>query len=134
MLGVLSDAVRNFVLSHTTQVFQTSYQTHLVRENLAEKAFNEKAGSDGGLVSAMRNMTLNKDANAPIDPTVDNLAAFEKRKDMTEFRAEVKAAQQVNDTKKARSVNAKADHRIDTLSKLQVKESREKLLNGVLEW
>ncbi|KAL8903751.1 MAG: hypothetical protein Q9207_003711 [Kuettlingeria erythrocarpa] len=105
--GVLSEAVRNYVLSHTTQVSQTSYQTHVVRENLTEKDFEEKAGFDGALVGSMRNMTLNRDENAPVDPTADEPASFEERRDMTGFRA-------------------KADYRIDTLLKLKVKDSREK--------
>ena len=128
--GILSDAVRNYVLSHTTQVFQTSYQTHLVRENLAEMAFEEKARCDNGLVGQLRNRTLNKDKDTPIDPTADNLAASEKRRDMTKLHKEVKAAQQTNKTKKVRSLNAKADHCIEVFSKFKVKDTRKKYFAG----
>ena len=123
--------MRNYVLSHTTQVFQTSYQTHLVREDLAEKAFKEKAGCDDGLVDSCRNMTLNSDEEAPIDSTADELAGFEGRRDMIRFRTKAKAAQQLNEPKKVRSLNAKANHRVHVLSKLKVRDTREKYFADV---
>ena len=102
--------MRSYVLSYTIQIFLTSYETPLVGENLAEKGFNEKTGSDGDLVDSMRNMTLNRDENAPIDPTADNLTAFEELRDMTEFFAKAKAAQQDNDIKKVIQCKGRPPH------------------------
>ena len=94
IVGFLSDAVRNYVPSHTTQVFQTSHQTNLVRENLAEKAFGFKAGCNDDLVPQLRNMILSRDENALFDPTIDHLVGFEKRRDVTERPTELNKAHQ----------------------------------------
>ena len=48
-IGVLTDAVRNYVLSNTTQVFQSSYQTNWVREDLTKLAFGSMVGHNDSL-------------------------------------------------------------------------------------
>ena len=123
--------MRNYVLSHTTQVSQTSDQTHFVRENLAAKAFEEKSGCGDGLVGQLRSMTLNRNEGAPIVPTSNDLAGFEERRDMTELGTKVNAAQQMNEPKTVRSLNAKADHRMEVLSNLKVKDTKKKYFANV---
>ena len=131
IVGVLSDAVRNYVLSHTTQVFQTSYQTHLVRENLAEKAFGPKAGCNDDLVQLLRNMTLSRDENAPTDPTIDDLTGFEKRRDVTKLRTCLQEAHQANNQKEVRSLTGKLETLIGNLSDLTVDVQRKKYFDDV---
>ncbi|KAI0197920.1 hypothetical protein F4808DRAFT_437548 [Astrocystis sublimbata] len=49
MLGVLSDALRNHILSHTTHVFESSYQSFRVRADLMQLAFKADAGDHSQL-------------------------------------------------------------------------------------
>ena len=91
-LGVLSDALRNYILSNTTQVFQRNYQPKRVRDDLMKLAFGSMTGQNDYLFQSLRNMSLRRDANAPIDPTPDDLREFEQRKDVSDFRAPIEAA------------------------------------------
>ncbi|KAI1742077.1 hypothetical protein F4680DRAFT_446151 [Xylaria scruposa] len=51
--GVLSNALRNYVLSHTTDVFESSYQPNHVRTDLMNLAFGSEAGGSDDLLFAM---------------------------------------------------------------------------------
>ncbi|KAI0190543.1 hypothetical protein F4808DRAFT_465646 [Astrocystis sublimbata] len=69
--GVLSDALRNYVLSHTTHVFESSYQSFRVRADLMQLAFKTNAGDHGQLFTRLCDVSLGRDTNAPvIDPLV----------------------------------------------------------------
>jgi hypothetical protein len=123
--------VRNYVLSNTTQVFQASYQTHRVREDLLRLAFGPMAGRNDSLFQNLRNISLGRDADAPIDPSKEDLQEFEKRKDVRDLRASIEAAQRCGHKKEVNKIRHKLDNLIETLSCLRVEEKRAAYFNCV---
>src|SRR6266567_5392161 len=97
LIGVLSDALRNYILSNTTGVFQGSYQPKRAREDLMRLAFGSIAGRNDCLFQRLRSMSLSRDAGAPVDPSVEDLLEFEKRNDVSDLRASLKAARLAGD-------------------------------------
>lgn len=121
---MLSGAVRSYILSHTTGVFERSYQPKRVREDLASLAFGAKAGRNDELFGALRNMSLTRDAGAPIEVSVEDHQKLEERNDMKRLRAAVDIAYQRGDSEEERQ-NKKAIESLTTsLSRSQLLEKR----------
>ncbi|RYC59464.1 hypothetical protein CHU98_g6760, partial [Xylaria longipes] len=61
--GSLTQAVRNFVASHTTDIFENNYQTERVREDLTRKRFGPCAGGTDNepLFKALRDLSMQSD-------------------------------------------------------------------------
>src|SRR6266516_500728 len=92
ILALFSDALRNYILSHTNTVFEKQYQTSRIREDLLQAAFGRRTGNDNGtLFTLLRNISLSRDLNAPIDLSPDEWAEFEGRVDATMLRAAIAA-------------------------------------------
>lgn len=84
----LPSALRNYVMSHSGAIFETDYQTGVVRPNLAALAFGPQAvHRDDTLFSDLRNMSLTRDEGAPISVSKGQIAKFQERNDIAEFRA-----------------------------------------------
>ncbi|RYP01717.1 hypothetical protein DL764_006110 [Monosporascus ibericus] len=126
--GVLSSALRNYILSHTTGVFESSYQSHRVRANLMSLAFGKDAGRDDKLFAMLRDMSVSRDANAPVDITMDEHREFEQRKDVSGLRHEIATVANGNERTKLR---AKLHNLLKTLRKLKLDEKRDEYFHRV---
>ena len=78
--------MRNFIMSHSTHVYENNYMSKHVRVDLAKLCFGDFAGSNDDVFQILRDLCLRNDPNAPIDPTPEQLASIEKRNDVTELR------------------------------------------------
>lgn len=89
-LAVFSQALSNFILKHTTKVHDISYQSVNIREDLAQAAFNQRAGTDIQLLFAtLRNLYLTRDPNAPIKAIEEGKAEFKLRGDYKLLRSAI---------------------------------------------
>ncbi|KAI1085901.1 hypothetical protein F5B19DRAFT_264814 [Rostrohypoxylon terebratum] len=119
--GVLSSALRNHILSHTTSVFESSYQSHRVRADLMSLAFGNEAGRDEQLFAMLRDMSMSRDANAPVDITAKEYRAFEQRSDVVMLRRSMDNA---TDSKERTRFRSKVNNLLRTLSQLQLEKNR----------
>lgn len=108
-------------------MFENSYQSQHIKEDLAGISFSHLGGSSGdeALFRVLRNASLTRDELAPVDPTAEDLAGeagFEQRRDIQEMRAELRAAMDS-------ATRTNGSHRIadavKTLSRLAVQQRRE---------
>ncbi|KAI0399797.1 hypothetical protein F4802DRAFT_587765 [Xylaria palmicola] len=85
--GSLTEPVRNYVLGNSEDVYLKSYQPHRVSHNLVEIAFGDRAaGDNAALFQSLRDSLLQRDPNAPIYITEQDVLAFEQRQDMSDLR------------------------------------------------
>jgi hypothetical protein len=112
-------------------VFLQNYQTKRVREDLTRLAFGSMAGRNDALFQSLRSMSLQRDINAPIDPSAEELRTFHQRRDITRFGKLAKAARLVGDIKAARIFEGRAYTTIRRLSIMQVQENRTQYFDRV---
>ena len=86
--GTLTPALRNYIMSQTSDVFESSYQTERVRENLLYIGFEGVTDSENPLFKVLRNLTLTSDPDAPIYPTPEQIDMIEGRRDISQLRTE----------------------------------------------
>lgn len=129
--GVLTDAVRNSILSHSTPVFQDRYQTSRLRDDLMKLAFGRMAGDNDDLFQNLRNISLSRDSGAPIYLSKEELQTFEGRSDLTSQRKSLKAAKDARDVDTTKSTQSSIDTLISTLSGLKIQEKRAEYFNRV---
>jgi hypothetical protein len=119
----LSSALRNYVMNHSGAIFETDYQTGVVRPNLAALAFGPKAvRRDEPLFNDLRNMTLTRDEGAPISVSKEKIAEFLGRKDIARFRAEIQAS---TDPGEKNRLHRQIRSTIETCKKLQLDTDRQ---------
>ncbi|KAF3763129.1 hypothetical protein M406DRAFT_331693 [Cryphonectria parasitica EP155] len=63
--GVLEPALRNYILSHSSGIFQRSYQARQLRQNLLP-ILSPEASADDDLFALLRQSSLDCDSRAPI--------------------------------------------------------------------
>ncbi|RNJ54029.1 hypothetical protein D7B24_001004 [Verticillium nonalfalfae] len=85
--GVLTPAVRNFVVDNSSEVFEKSYLPNHFRGQLATFAFGALAGDYEPLFRQLCNAFLKVDANAPMTVTPEEKATFEQRHDLRTISA-----------------------------------------------
>lgn len=111
-----------YVLSHTTEVYQASYQSNHVRADLMNLAFgSEDGGSDELLFAMLRNVSMIRDSSAPIDILPEEEDMFESRQDMTAIRDAIRSA---SDKKERSRLVSKANNLVKTLTRLKVEDKR----------
>ena len=124
--GVLEPTLRNYILSHSSGVFHHSYQPRKFGGDLSLIAFGKFGGSgsdsgDAKLFESLSNSSLGRDERAPVNPTAEDLAGFECRKDVQALRQEMRDAVDP-------AVQNRVSHRIaniiQSLSRLRVQELR----------
>ncbi|KAG7293987.1 hypothetical protein NEMBOFW57_004048 [Staphylotrichum longicolle] len=104
-------------------VFETDYQTGVVRANLASLAFGPKAVQrDELLFKDLRSMTLTRDEGAPISVSEERLVEFQKRRDIAKFRAEIQAS---TDKREKNRIYSQIASTIKTCTRLQLEEDRQ---------
>lgn len=119
----LSSALRNYVMGHTEAVFQSNYQTSVVRADLTTIAFGPKAvGRDETLFNQLRNMTLTRDEGAPTKVSEAQIAKFQERNDITKLRDEI---QHTTDKLEKRRLRSQIRSITGTCKRLQLKADRE---------
>ncbi|EHA56174.1 hypothetical protein MGG_02036 [Pyricularia oryzae 70-15] len=125
--GALSSAVRNYMLSHSTTVYETSYQPRNVGHDLTEIAFGDRAGSNKELFDLMRDSSLGRDADAPIYITKAELESFEKRSDMRALRAQyakLKKDESLEAKKEANRIQSRLGKLVNELTALTLSVKR----------
>lgn len=90
VLEALKPAQRNYILSHSTSVFNKNYQPRDLGCNLSTIAFPNHAGGDTTekLSELMRNTSFTWNENAPIYPTQEDLDSFERNSRIRAYRDE----------------------------------------------
>lgn len=119
----------NFILSHSTDVFERSYQPVQLAEKLAEIAYGEKAKQDEHLWSAVTNASnafLQRDPNAPLYITQEELDNFETRNDLTDLREQLKVAKQQGGAscREAKAILGRISYVVNSLETLVIQEKR----------
>lgn len=98
MLALFSSALRNWVMSHTNTMFEAQYQTSRLREDLLQAAFGQRTGCDNThLFAFLRNMSISRDQNAPVDLAPDDWAGFNNRKDVIRLEDAMEKVQAAKD-------------------------------------
>ncbi|KAF6806306.1 hypothetical protein CMUS01_14400 [Colletotrichum musicola] len=118
----------NYILSHTENVFQGSYQPVHVTENLPRLAFARVLEFDAHerLYGLLENASFRRDEGAPIYPKEEDLSQWEQRRDIRGLRAKyqyVRAHSNADDPQ-AKRIAAQIQFIRDRLSDLQVAEDR----------
>ncbi|KAI0402513.1 hypothetical protein F4802DRAFT_599947 [Xylaria palmicola] len=90
--GCLTAALRNFILSHSTDVYENNYTTRRFRQDLAKLRFGVSAGLNELPFDMLRDLTIYTDSGAPIDLTKDQLQYIESRQDIKKLTAALDAA------------------------------------------
>jgi hypothetical protein len=94
-------------------------------------AFGSMAGRNDALFQSLRNTSLQRDINAPIDPSAEELRTFHQRRDVTRLGRLARAARLVGDIKTANKFKARAYATIKRLSIMQVRENRKQYFDRV---
>ncbi|KAI0804888.1 hypothetical protein GGR55DRAFT_304735 [Xylaria sp. FL0064] len=118
--GVLSDALRNYVLSHTTHVFESSYQSFRVRADLMQLAFKADAGDHSQLFARLCDVSLGRDANAPVNISPEEELEFEERKDVIGLRNTIRTT---TDSKERTRLRTNLKNLLKTLCQLKLQDN-----------
>jgi hypothetical protein len=94
-------------------------------------AFGSMARRNDALFRSIRSVSLQRDINAPIDPSAEELRIFHQRRDVTGLRRLAKAARLVEDIKAAGLFEGRASAKIKRLSIMQVRENRKQYFDRV---
>lgn len=126
--GVLTQATRNFVASHTEDVFQNNYQSERVRVDLARTRFGACAGGEDNepLFEVMRDLSMQNDSGAPLEATAEQKQSIESRRDVTARRTAFEEAKRHGDKEAIKKAKAALEQRRRTLYELLVMDAREK--------
>jgi hypothetical protein len=102
-------------------VFESSYQTRNIRADLISIAFNGITRKNDPIFTTLSNSTLGRDSGAPVDVTKEDLAEFEKRRDVSDIRTSIKEVKSrgKRDRKSLHPLDIKVRNLIQTLSSLQ---------------
>ncbi|GKU10824.1 unnamed protein product, partial [Fusarium langsethiae] len=120
--GQLTPALRNYILSQSSGVYESNYHPAQVRENLMKISFGALAGKKDKLLDQMRRMSIKCDPGAPIYVTQDDLDGFEKRQDLTLLRS-----QQPSNA----MVQSKIKYIRDTLESLLLDKRRQEYFDNI---
>lgn len=82
----LTSALRNYIPSHSSGVYEASYHPVHLRENLMRISFGALVGKKDEFLTQMGRTSLRRDPRAPIYITSKNFENFEKRRDLTVLR------------------------------------------------
>ncbi|KAG4278834.1 hypothetical protein FPRO04_06155 [Fusarium proliferatum] len=119
--GQLTPALRNYILSQSSGVYEASYHPVQIRENLMRVSFGTLAGMKDKIIDQMRKMSLRCDPGAPIYITKEDLEGFEKRQDLTLLRSQPPS----------RAVQSKIKYIRDTLEALLLDKRRQEYFDNV---
>ncbi|KAI6317725.1 hypothetical protein MCOR34_003931 [Pyricularia oryzae] len=129
-------AQRNYILSHSTSVFNKNYQPRDLGYNLSTIAFPNHAGGDitEKLSELMRNTSFTWNENAPIYPTQKDLDSFERNSRIRAYRdeyANLKDDCSPEAKKQANRVQSQISKSIDILCARAVERRRDEFWKKV---
>lgn len=79
-------------------MFEAQYQTSRLREDLLQAAFDQRTGCDNThLFAFLRNMSISRDVDAPMDLNPDDWLGFHGRRDATRLRNAISTVQAAKD-------------------------------------
>ncbi|KAF5018840.1 hypothetical protein F66182_9169 [Fusarium sp. NRRL 66182] len=119
--GQLTSALRNYILSQSSGVYESSYHPVHLRENLMQISFGALAGKKDHLLTQMRRTSLGRDPRAPIYITKVDLENLDKRRDLTLLRQQPPSA----------VVQSKIKYIRDSLEKLLIKNRRQEYFDNI---
>ncbi|CAI6091555.1 unnamed protein product, partial [Clonostachys chloroleuca] len=124
--GTLTGALRNFILSNSTDVFEKSYQPVHVRENLMKIAFGPAAGETDAVLKRLHNSFTQSDPFAPTYITPDDVSMFEQRNDIRRLRALQREAKEkgTSSSTEAKKLTGRIAYILRTLDDLRIKQRR----------
>ncbi|KPM46353.1 hypothetical protein AK830_g182 [Neonectria ditissima] len=125
--GQLTPALRNYILSHSSEVYERSYHPVHLQNNLMHTSFGELANGNDEILAAMHRVCLKRDPNAPIYIKQQDLDDFEKRNDITTLRAIKSSSEQ----DKAARATGRIQHIINTLEDLLIQARRQEYFEAV---
>ncbi|KAM3472693.1 hypothetical protein MY5147_005158 [Beauveria neobassiana] len=128
--GSLTRALSNYIMSHTTEVFERSYQARHLTANLMRIAFDSRAGDNDRMIRSLSSAFSRRDPDAPIYVSTDELAAFEERKDIQTLRQLHKETFK-KEPHKATAIKNQIRYLLDCLEKLKLQEIRRKYFDTV---
>jgi hypothetical protein len=106
-------------------MFKSQYQTSRIREDLQRAAFGPKAAGDNArFFTELRNISLTKDSNAPINVADHEWLEFEARGDTTQLRTAMAAARRNSDLQLLGRLTSRLKYRRRSWSKLKLAEKR----------
>jgi hypothetical protein len=120
--------MRNYVISHSTKVFEMSYQSFRTRAQLMQLAFGAEAGNHNRLFSRLNDISLTRDPGAPVEIAEAQKREFEKRNDTCGLRCDIEA--EVDKKSKSRLRNQLTNH-LKILNQLQLRSNRFKYFQQV---
>ncbi|KAK1773335.1 hypothetical protein QBC45DRAFT_340136, partial [Copromyces sp. CBS 386.78] len=125
----LTSAIRNHILSHNTQTFETSYQARHIPHNLMSFVFDSTSEDDSKLFKLLASASLRRDDKAPLYPTPATLETFKNREDIKALRAQRRhlreELQLSADNREVKQLSAKIGDLRTVLSNLAIKQARE---------
>ncbi|KAI1382904.1 uncharacterized protein F4822DRAFT_440681 [Hypoxylon trugodes] len=123
-LGILEPSLRNYILSHSSGMFQHSYQPRRLGRDLGTIAFGQLGGGSGDerLFEFLRNSSLGRDERAPVSPTAEDLAGFQRRRDIQRLRTELEG---VTDPAARNLISHRIAGIVKSLSRQRVLQLRE---------
>ncbi|KAF4342966.1 hypothetical protein FBEOM_3056 [Fusarium beomiforme] len=125
--GQLTPALRNFILSHSSEVFERSYQPIQLSGNLMKLSYGQNAQGDEQLLGAMQGVCYKRDRNAPIYIKKKDLESFYQRRDI-KLLIEAKKG---GDPKK--KIAGRIQHIINTLEDLLLMKMRHDYFEAIKE-
>jgi hypothetical protein len=87
-------------------------------------AFGSRAGSNASLFQCLRNMSLYRDTDAPIEPTTEELHTFSQRRDVGKLQKRYEKVKLAGNKVDANRLRSRIWALINRLSKLQIRENR----------
>ena len=124
--GCLTTALRNFIMSHSTDVCENNYMSEHVREDLIKCRFGAFAGTNDPLFDLLWDISMQNDPGAPIDPTPQQKLDLESRRDVTELKGRLEALQKSGPKTDISRVKALLENLRQRLYTLVVADSRER--------
>ena len=118
--------MRNFILSNSTEVFETSYQPVDLRDNLMKISFGTMAGNTDALIAKRHQAFTQRDPNAPIYITHQDLELFNERNDICALKARRKrvSLEEGPQCQEVKQINGQIAHILGTLEEQRILERR----------
>lgn len=130
-LALFSNALCNYILSHTGAVFESQYQTSRIRGDLMQAAFGQRTGSDNGpLFALLRNISLSCDQNAPVNLTLDDWAEFDGRNNATTLQEAMAEAREQGNQDFFKTLNSRLKYVHRSWKSLKLADKRRKYFEG----
>ncbi|KAJ3480548.1 hypothetical protein NLG97_g8046 [Lecanicillium saksenae] len=121
--GSLTRAAANFIMSHSTSVFEMSYQSPHIKADLMKIAFGERSGDHEEQIAKMRSVFSRRDPFSPIYLTCEELAEFDERDDISTLRRQYRKIEGT-DKELETAISNRIRYITNVLERLKLREKR----------